>query len=44
VTVEPRGTVHDFVMKEHNNREIIVHLRNEFTAVLNSTGKRGGLA
>ena len=35
MTVEAMGAVHDFVLKEHGNREIIVHLRNEFAAVLN---------
>jgi hypothetical protein len=44
VTVEARGAVHEFVVKEHSNREIIVQLRNEFAAVLNSTGKTGGLS
>jgi len=44
VTVEAMGVVHDFVMKEHSNREIIVQLRNEFAAVLNSKGKRSGLS
>ena len=44
MTVEARGAVHDFVMTEHNNREIIVQFRNEFAALLNSTGKTGGLS
>jgi hypothetical protein len=42
--MEARGAVHDFVMKEHSNREIIFQLRNAFAAVLNSTGKTGGLS
>lgn len=43
MTVEAMGAVHDFLIKEHSNREITVQLRNEFAAVLNSKGKRGGL-
>jgi hypothetical protein len=42
--MEARGAVYDFVMKEHSNQEIIGQLRNEFVALLNSTGKTGGLS
>ena len=44
MTMEASRAVHNFVMKERSNREIIFQRRNEFAAVLNSTGKTGGLS